>query len=70
MDYSLVNNDSSKPFVAIDADMVINCLFGYGKVCGINHLLVACMKVINREESGKKFISGDLNREIVYSLSP
>ncbi|KAK8804952.1 hypothetical protein WA171_006917 [Blastocystis sp. BT1] len=60
VDYSLANNDSSVSFVAIDAEMVY----------GINHLLVACMKVINREESGKKFISGDMNREIIYSLSP
>lgn len=37
---------------------------------GLNHLLVACMKAINREETGKKFISGDINREIMYSLSP
>ncbi|KNB46459.1 hypothetical protein JH06_1727 [Blastocystis sp. subtype 4] len=50
--------------------MVIKCLFVECKVYGINHLLVACMKVINREESGKKFISGDMNREIIYSLSP
>ena len=70
MDYSFVNNDSSVPFVAVDAEMVIKCLFVEYKVYGINHLLVACMKVINREESGKKFISGYLNREIIYSLSP
>lgn len=70
VDYSLVNNDSSVPFVAIDAEMVIKSWFVKSKVYGINHLLVACMKVINREESGKKFISGDLNREIIYSLSP
>ena len=70
MDYSFVNNDSSVLFVAVDAEMVIKCLFVEYKVYGINHLLVACMKVINREESGKKFISGYLNREIIYSLSP
>ena len=70
VDYSLANNDSSVSFVAIDAEMVIKCLFVECKVYGINHLLVACMKVINREESGKNFISGDMNREIIYSLSP
>ncbi|KAK8818620.1 hypothetical protein WA538_003931, partial [Blastocystis sp. DL] len=60
IDYENVNNDRSLHFVAVNPVMVF----------GLNHLLVACMKAINREETGKKFISGDINREIMYSLSP
>ena len=70
VDFSVVTNSNEKSFVAINADMVPLLWIVDFQVCGLNHLIVACMKAINREELEKKFISGSLNREIVYSLSP
>ena len=70
VDFSEITNSSEKSFVAINANMVLPLRKVDIQVCGLNHLIVACMKAINREELGKKFISGSLNREIVYSLSP
>lgn len=63
-------NKQNDGFVALDAEMVRFAVPGDLQICGLNCLLVACMKALNRKETGKKFISGNVNREIAYSLSP